>query len=403
MTRSVTMAWAASLFLTVSLAAPASAQNQSQQQSRDSQSGANTGASANQTGSQQQSAPQSNPNGQPSAQQSANLQLGALFDYVNQQQGSAWSNGDSWFAYSSSPAGMDLAAADDSLREHLKLPKDQGLVVLALDPQSSPAQAGIQLNDVLLLVGDAPVAKPEDLDDRLKQAGDEPVALTVLRGGKRLKWRVQPQLRVTLGPVQAGPPAFWIGVSVTPLGPALRSQLQLSGEKGMAVIDVVKESPAEHAGIKLHDILLSLAGNDLTNQERLVELVQKNGEKPAALELIRAGKTQTIEIAPRRRKPARFTADAKDGDGRSQFYSFVRPGALIPNWTTNPQQWKVDTFDAGNLQLRPVYAWKQGTNDKPTQTTDGKDPVSKRLDNLDNELKQLRKAIEELSKAAKDR
>ena len=39
------------------------------------------------------------------------------------------------------------------MRAHLKLPKDQGLVVTGLNPNSSAYQAGIQLNDVLLTVG----------------------------------------------------------------------------------------------------------------------------------------------------------------------------------------------------------------------------------------------------------
>jgi serine protease Do len=305
-----------------------------------------------------------------------------------------------WFTFPNPSAGMELAAADDSLREQLRLPKDQGLVVLALDPQSSPAQAGIQQNDVLLLVGDAPVAKPQELDNRLKQAGEEPVALTVLRGGKRLRLRVQPLVKVTLGPVPADTPAFWIGVSVTPLGPALRSQLQLPQDKGLAVIDVVKESPAERAGIKLHDILLSFAGKPLTDQEHLVDLVQNNGEKSAAVELIREGKTQTIEVTPQRRKGDRMLSDIKTGP--AQYFQFVRPGAVFDTWSKTPGALKVDPHPTASPAI-PIYTRHPTPYEAPTQTTDGKNATSKRLDDLEAELKKLRKAIEDLSKAVKDK
>ena len=176
--------------------------------------------------------------------------------------------------------------------------------------------------------------------------------LTVLRGGKRLKLRVQPLVKVTLGPVPAETPAFWIGVSVTPLGPALRSQLQLPPDKGLAVIDVVKESPAERAGIKLHDILLSLAGKPLTDQEQLVELVQNNGDKSAALELIREGKTQTIEITPQRRKGDRVHADGKNGPVR--YLQFVQPGAVFHTWSKTPGELKVDPNPTASPAI-PIY------------------------------------------------
>ncbi len=199
---------------------------------------------------------------------------------------------------------MGLSPADDALRAHLSLPKDQGLIVTSLAANAPAAQAGIQQNDVLLTLGDTPLAKAEDLEEGLKAVGEKPVSLTILRGGKKLTIQVQPRVRVTMGPVQPEPPAFWIGVSVSPLEPALRSQLKLPQNRGLLATDVVKDSPAAKADVKVHDILLSLDGKLLDSQEKLVELVQSNGEKSVPLELIREGKTQTILVTPQRRKPA---------------------------------------------------------------------------------------------------
>ena len=113
-------------------------------------------------------------------------------------------------------AGLTLAPADDTVRAHLKLPKDRGLVVTGLNPNSSAHEAGIQLNDVLLQLGDTPLKRPEDLEKHLKSAGEKPATLHLLRLGKVTELQVQPQFQVTLRPVPPKAPEnpYWIGVSL---------------------------------------------------------------------------------------------------------------------------------------------------------------------------------------------
>jgi membrane-associated protease RseP (regulator of RpoE activity) len=298
---------------------------------------------------------------------------------------------------------MSLTPADDALRAHLSLPKDQGLIVTSLAPTAPAAQAGVQQNDVLLKLGDGSLAKAEDLEEGLKAAGEKPIYLTILRGGKRLKMQVQPRVRVTMGAVQPESPAFWIGVSVSPLEPALRSQLKLPQNRGLLAIEVVKDGPAAQAEVKVHDILLSLDGKLLDSQEKLVELVQASGEKSVSLELIREGKSQTILVTPRRRKPSQHqAAGPRAGD---LYYQFVRPGAVL---NVDP---KYQVFPNGAiLSVDPNGGWiadVTGESDlkvaNGAQHTEPKAAANftaslKRLDDLDAEIKQLRTAIEELNK-----
>ena len=199
---------------------------------------------------------------------------------------------------------------------------------------------------------------------------------------------------MALGPVQAESPAFWIGVSVSPLEPALRSQLKLPESHGLLAIDVVKDSPAAQAEIKVHDILLSLNGNLLDSQEKLVELVQSNGEKPVSLELIRAGKTQTIVVTPQRRKPAPHRS--KQGAMRDKLFSYqvVHPGAVVN--LNRDAVWLDDMLkgQTGTALAYPPAGQQPGA---------GSTASMKQLDELDAEIKQLRKAIEELNKLLKDK
>src|SRR5438105_1817657 len=78
-------------------------------------------------------------------------------------------------------SGLSLAAVDDALRAHLKLPKDEGLIVTSLDAHSPAALAGIQQNDVLLDLHGATLRTPEDLDEALRAAGAKPASLVLLR------------------------------------------------------------------------------------------------------------------------------------------------------------------------------------------------------------------------------
>jgi membrane-associated protease RseP (regulator of RpoE activity) len=286
-------------------------------------------------------------------------------------------NGLSWYGLANQNLGMTLTPADAALRAHLKLPDDQGLIVTTLEFHSPAAQAGIEQNDILLKLENAALAKPADLEDNLKAAGDKPVSLKLLRGGRNLAIQVQPRVQVGLGPVQREAPTFWIGVSVTPIEPALRSQLKLPENEGLLAFEVIKDSPAAKAEIKVHDILTKLAGKSLDSQEKLVEIVQANGGKTIAFELIRQGKTETTEVTPQPRKNGQGNNSANNA---TYSFQFVRPGAMTP-------------YAPIRLSDRPDLVIDQGN---ATATDLG---IPKRLDELDAEIKQLRKAIEELSKA----
>jgi len=288
-------------------------------------------------------------------------------------------------------SGMSLVPVDDALRSHLKLPKDQGLLVTAIDPHSPAVAAGLHQNDVLLKLGDTPLGKPEHLEAGLKAAGNKPVVLHLYRDGTARKIQVQPQIQVTFGPVPAQAPAqqFWIGVSVADVEPALRAQLRILMNKGLLVNEVFKESPAEKAGLKVNDILLSLDGKPLSDQKTLVELVQANGEKTMTLDLLHEGTPRVgVGITPERRKSPQLTGSIIQPNLYS--YDVVRPGVMLNQ--TGPYQ----------LQLQDLKVLTSPYDKlKDQQLKDPNAALSKRLDDLDTEIKKLRKALEELGGASK--
>ncbi len=237
-----------------------------------------------------------------------------------------------FYTYGRNHSGMHLATADDALRAQLKLPKEEGLIVTAVQAGSPAAQVGIEPNDVLLRIAGKvpqglPLGKPEDLEEGLKAAGDTPVTLLLLRHGHRVAIKVQPRISVSLGPVRPEPPSYWIGVSVAAIEPALRSQLQIPQKNGLLALDVVKDSPGAKAGIRPHDILLKLDGEDLTDQDKLIQVVQSRGEKTVSLELIREGKKETIAITPQRRKNVQL--DLSMQEPVTTNFNVLLPGAVF--------------------------------------------------------------------------
>jgi membrane-associated protease RseP (regulator of RpoE activity) len=318
--------------------------------------------------------------------QSPHQQPNAYWAWTNNGDGLAW-----LALHNDRFSGMSVVPVDAALRAHLKLPKDQGLLVTALDPHAPAASAGLHQNDVLLKVGDSPLANLEDLEAALKAAGDKPVVLQLYRDGSSRKVQVQPRIQVSFGPVPAQPVAqeFWIGVSVADVEPALRAQLRIPSNQGLLVNEVYKESPAEKADIKVNDILILLNGTPLSDQKKLVELVQANGEKTIILELLHEGKPRGgVEITPQRRKFIQRSDPTKPL--HSFRWDFVRPGALLNQ--ASPYQFQFrDLNDVINQESK----LKDQLPKEPNAA------LSKRLDELDGEIKKLRKALEELGGASK--
>jgi membrane-associated protease RseP (regulator of RpoE activity) len=285
-------------------------------------------------------------------------------------------------------SGLNIAALDDAARAHLKLPKGEGLLVVSLAPQCPAAQAGVCQNDILLALEDAPLSKPEDLEVQLKAAGDKPLTLGLLHQGQKKTLKVLPQVRVTFGPIQQTSSTFWIGVQVAALEPALRSHLAVPEDRGLLATEVVADSPAAKAGLRANDILLTMAGTPLRDQSVLIEAVQRIAEKPAAIEIIREGARQTIEVTPLKRSVAAVTARAATLHHAIANYNLFRPGVVFE---PEPQ--------------RATFTYNQAHQPNPviTEFHASGNPTDKKLEAMDAELKDLRKAVEELTKAIKDR
>jgi membrane-associated protease RseP (regulator of RpoE activity) len=90
---------------------------------------------------------------------------------------------------------VEVSDASSTLRTQLKLPKDEGIVIDRVLPDSPAQKAGFQEHDVLVAVNGKPLAKSEDLSAAVKASEGKALKFSVLRGGQKMEIDVTPEKR----------------------------------------------------------------------------------------------------------------------------------------------------------------------------------------------------------------
>jgi serine protease Do len=89
----------------------------------------------------------------------------------------------------------------------------------------------------------------------------------------------------------------WLGVMIQKITSELKEKLKLRDEKGALVADVMPEGPAEKAGIKRGDVIISFDGKEINEMSELPFVVATTPiGKTVIVELIRKGKIKSIKV-----------------------------------------------------------------------------------------------------------
>jgi serine protease Do len=111
----------------------------------------------------------------------------------------------------------------------------------------------------------------------------------------------------------------YIGISLRPIDELSSKSLKLDKVAGALVDDVLKDSPAEKAGIEAGDVILELDGKPINSSNDLQSYVaQKRAGDKVNLKLWRDGKSLTKSVTLKRRdKDDMASADDTDSDSNS--------------------------------------------------------------------------------------
>ncbi len=97
----------------------------------------------------------------------------------------------------------------------------------------------------------------------------------------------------------------WLGVQIQDVNDAMRGALGLGNRKGVLISDVFKNQPAERAGIKRGDVVLSIGGKPVETSNDLKNTVANlNPGVKTPVEIFRSGKILTVTVVLNERNEA---------------------------------------------------------------------------------------------------
>jgi len=141
-------------------------------------------------------------------------------------------------------------------------------------------------------------------------------------------------------PTAQKPPYLGIGVEGVP--PAMARQMPNLKGRGVIIAEVAKDSPAQKAGLKPYDILVSFEQQQVYSPDQFVKLVQN--DKPGqsvTLEVLRGGKQEAIKVTLGER-PA-------NAWGQERMSNYFPPGFGAPQGRGMQGKDMWERFDSLNL------------------------------------------------------
>lgn len=131
---------------------------------------------------------------------------------------------------------------------------------------------------------------------------------------------------------------YWIGVRCAEVPEVLRAQLDLPEGQGVLIDQVIADAPAEEAGLKTFDVIISAAGKKVTNPRDVADAVAQADGDELKIDYLRAGKQHTVTVKPALR-PGAMTRERDQRSVRQWFENlgeaplsmrFLHPGMVLP-------------------------------------------------------------------------
>ncbi len=164
------------------------------------------------------------------------------------------------------------------------LPLEMGAFVLEVWSDTPASKAGIRPGDVISEIGGKRIENTTDLQHAIRHAKvDTRIVVKVLRDGveSALDVFVEKQPEDLAGKTYLAirkldePTKFSLGLVVNDLNQDIAKSLGFEGEKGVLVVDVEADSPAERAGIKPGDLITKVGTKEVQSVIEFMSLMDE--------------------------------------------------------------------------------------------------------------------------------
>jgi len=186
---------------------------------------------------------------------------------------------------------------------------ERGPTVQDVYPETPAAKAGLKDGDEIIKFGDD---EPRNIEEFLKSvAGHKPgehINLIFKRGNKQLSTTATLGALPTNGSARrleefsatSAQNSAYLGITIKPLTPEMQRRARIGTEAGVSVIDIVRNSPADLAGLALDDVIIGAGGRVIRSPEELRYMVQETGAgKELSVVVIRGNEKLTFKTLPR--------------------------------------------------------------------------------------------------------
>lgn len=230
---------------------------------------------------------------------------------------------------------VESGFAQDGTRPYLGVriaDTDTGVQIQGVLPDSPADVSGLKVGDVVVSFEGEPIQSSEQLVDLVAQhAPGDQVAIAVERDGQVMDFTValstqQPTVEIQIGEPGTSPPPrpgrpdrgrlnfppflsaerYQLGVQFESLTPEIAAREELAADEGALITEVVSDSPAEDAGLKVGDIITAVDGDAVDIEHTLSDrLFAYEAQDQIMLDILRDGETIQLSAVLAAEHPAR--------------------------------------------------------------------------------------------------
>jgi C-terminal processing protease CtpA/Prc len=233
--------------------------------------------------------------------------------------------------------GVEMQSLSDALREGMDY-KGDGVLVSRVKADSPADRAGIRKGDIIVSLNSRAMKSPDELTATIRNAKvGQKVTMVLVHDGQRRTVSAQLVERPedSVAPDadrddledlpqrierEVGPMMHWhddgehtyvfrsmgrgrMGIRVEDLNADLGSYFSKPDGKGALILEVLKDTPAERAGLKAGDVITRIGDHDIAGSDDVVEALGDAPKGPISVTVLRKGAKRTfspeLEAEPR--------------------------------------------------------------------------------------------------------